>query len=298
MGSIASTTSRAAAVLVDAGGRTREEFEFVGASGRRLFVGVAAPMAANPTAAVVICSPLFTDSIANYRREVALARRLAEHGVAVARFHYRGTGHSDGLATDLDLGGLIEDTKAVAGLIDSRFGRLPCGFVGTRVGAVVAAAAAQGDRRVLLLWEPTPDPTAYLREIFRVRRMRGLVLRRPEQTTAEQLFGQLAAGVDVDALGYRVTAALYRDLVDTSLPDELIDRPGAALLVGFRDEAEPVAEIASLGGDLRAAGWEIEFDTVATEANWWLLGAQASPPPELIERSAKWLVHRLAGGAA
>ena len=72
-----------------------EEVGFLEASGSSLFVCQHRPLGP-VTGAVVICPALFVDQLRNYRAEVSLARRLAASGVLVQRFHYRGTGHSDG----------------------------------------------------------------------------------------------------------------------------------------------------------------------------------------------------------
>lgn len=285
-----------AAVLEDRTSRTREQIEFIGTPAGRLFVSVAAPLDDGPLAAAVICPPLFTDTIANYRREVALARHATEYGLAVARFHYHGAGHSDGADTDIDFHGMVRDVKAVAESLVARFGQLSVGFVGSRLGAFAAAGADVGER-VLLLWEPTLDPLQYLREMFRVRFLRSLALRQPERVTSEHLFNELANGRDIDALGYRLTASLYRDLAGISLRNSLANCSGTALLVGFEEDPVRVAELSSLARQLRSWAWEAEIEVVATEANWWLLGAQTPTPRKLIELSAKWLAHRLVGSA-
>ena len=91
---------------------------------------------------LVICSPILADFGANYQREVNLARHLAADGVAVQRFHPRGTGHSDGDAADLTLQSLIDDaTQAFAHLRDRLPGRT-IAVLGTRFSALVATRVA------------------------------------------------------------------------------------------------------------------------------------------------------------
>ena len=60
--------------------------------------------------AVVVCSPIQSELLKNNRHEVMLARRLASQGVAVARFHYIGTGNSDGEVGDVTIDGMAADT--------------------------------------------------------------------------------------------------------------------------------------------------------------------------------------------
>lgn len=55
----------------------------------------------SPSWAVVVCPPTLAAFPSNYGREVAAARALAARGYAVQRIHYRGTGNSDGDATEV-----------------------------------------------------------------------------------------------------------------------------------------------------------------------------------------------------
>src|SRR5262245_12912212 len=146
--------------------------ERAGYTGRtpNLFVMVHAPRAAPATGTLVVCPPILADLGADYRRQVLLGRALAAKGISVVRFHYRGWGNSEGDSTLTTFDTLVDDAHAAASAAPP--GRLA--FLGTRVGALVAAAAARRHPQArLVLCEPI-DGAAYWREAVRVRLIRAM----------------------------------------------------------------------------------------------------------------------------
>src|SRR3989304_5088377 len=96
-----------------AGGQVHETAGFFGLPGERLFGGTHLPAGAIH-GGLVISSSIGPEQLTSYRNEVVLARRLAAAGVAVQRFHYRGSGHSDGEDVDLTLGTMVGGAAAAA----------------------------------------------------------------------------------------------------------------------------------------------------------------------------------------
>src|SRR4051794_5208246 len=80
---------------VDAERGIVEEAGFFGEGQQRVF-GVTYLPKAGAEAGVVICPAVFSEYDTTYGLEVGLARALASRGIAVHRFAYRGSGHSDG----------------------------------------------------------------------------------------------------------------------------------------------------------------------------------------------------------
>ncbi|MBA2478088.1 MAG: hypothetical protein H0V38_05705, partial [Sporichthyaceae bacterium] len=74
-----------------------EETKFLGLPGQQILAFLHRPTSRAVVGGVVICGSLFEDFQINYRREVLVARRLAQRGFATVRFHYRSVGNSDGL---------------------------------------------------------------------------------------------------------------------------------------------------------------------------------------------------------
>ena len=81
--------------ILGSGPDGHEEIEFFGET-ESLFGCRHMPASTDASAGVVICSPLFTDATVNSHREMRVGRWLARAGIVAQRFHYRGTGESDG----------------------------------------------------------------------------------------------------------------------------------------------------------------------------------------------------------
>ncbi|MGQ0669868.1 MAG: alpha/beta hydrolase, partial [Actinomycetota bacterium] len=134
----------------------RETASFFGSASERLFGVMHTPPAA-PSGGVVVCSPLYAEFARNYRREVLLGRALAERGIAVQRFHYRGSGHSDGQPGAMTFASMLGDAAVAAERLVGETGVRRVAFVATRWAALVAAAAAARYDSPLSLWQPSVD---------------------------------------------------------------------------------------------------------------------------------------------
>lgn len=199
-------------------GRIEDRVGYTGRPPHRLFVVVHAPCA-TPAATLVVCSPILADHAADYRREVLLGRALAALGVAVVRFHYRGWGNSEGDVSLTTFETLVEDANTAAR--DAPAGRLA--FLGTRVGALVAAAAARRHPAAgLVLCEPV-DGAAYWGEALRARRIRGMT--GSGDGTAPSVEMELDRSGWFDLLGYRVDRAFYDSVRSRTLAAELGGNP-------------------------------------------------------------------------
>ncbi|HJW60720.1 MAG TPA: hypothetical protein VJ931_13905, partial [Actinomycetota bacterium] len=97
------------------------------------------PASGHTLAGVVVCSPLFTDADVNAHREMRIGRWLARAGIAVQRFHYRGTGESDGDPARISFGSLVDDARRATAHLRDQCGVERIGFLGSRISALVAA---------------------------------------------------------------------------------------------------------------------------------------------------------------
>src|SRR5207253_10522741 len=119
-------------------------------------------------AGVVICSSICNDFLHNYRREVELARELAANGIAVARFHYRGLGNSDGDEAAVTFDSMVDDAREATAHLRALTGVSKVSFLGSRFGAPIAAALASGEVGApLVLVDPTVEASKFFREAWR-----------------------------------------------------------------------------------------------------------------------------------
>lgn len=276
-------------------GRTgiREELAFFGAPGEQMFGCLHLP--AGPVeAGVVICPSLQAELLANYRREVLLARRLAELGLAVHRFHYRGAGNSDGETGDLTFTSLLSDSLTAAAELDERAGPGRIAFVGIRLGAPIAAAAAQQrDGAPLALWEPVTDMTRYVRDILRSLRARGVKQGVADERSTDDLLDAMRTNGWLDVLGYPLHSALYDSMTGHTLDEELAGSRSPVQLVqmGGQRLRAPYERAAAAW---REGGHDVVTEVVDESEAWWLADDPAgsdgtSGLDRLIDVTAGWL---------
>jgi alpha/beta superfamily hydrolase len=292
----------AVAARVDRDLGVREEATFIGDGPKRMLVSLRLPLEGAATAGVVLCPALHEDFMRTYRKDVLLARTLAPRGVAVLRFDYRGTGNSDGGADDATFDSMREDALASASWLRARAEVETVGFLGTRWGALVAAAAVRDGDSPLALWEPALDGRSYFREAFRANRIHAAKEQRAhesEPSTEEELASH---GV-VDVLGYPLLRTFFEDASTRRLDVELGDRPRPVLLAqtGRGERLRPDYERFAAG--LRDRGLAVETAAIDGDETWWFTGArwqaeERRPGTQrLVERTTDWLARALGAPA-
>jgi alpha/beta superfamily hydrolase len=207
---------------------------------------------------VVISSPVNNDYLKNNRREVLLSRRLAAAGVAVQRYHYAGTGHSDGDATEMTIGTMIEDARHATAHLRERSGAERTVFMGSRMGALAAAGAAAESDSPLAMWEPISEGRKYFRELFRTMMIVGMN-DDGEGQTINDIKARFEADKTLDVAGFSVGWALHEDANDRSLIDIFGNGTAPVFLAQFREKPELKAEYAKL-----VTAWEEQGRTVST----------------------------------
>jgi alpha-beta hydrolase superfamily lysophospholipase len=171
--------------------------------------------AAPPRGAVVLCTPLGLDGTRAHWSYRHLAERLAQAGLAVLRFDWRGTGDSAGddyqpnrVAT------WVEDLHLAIDELKRRSGTATVTLVGLRAGATFAGhvAAEREDVCALVLWMPAQTGAAWVAEMAKLHK---LYLRIVPQTEApepdgEELLGSFASNATIADLAKIDLLALGR----------------------------------------------------------------------------------------
>jgi exosortase A-associated hydrolase 2 len=190
------------------------EIFYFGQSSRRLF-GVLERPARNVRAGLVFCPPCGEEKISTYARLARWSKELAKDGFAVLRFHFFGTGESDGTFADFTLEGALQDTATAVGCLRERTGVKAVGIFGLRFGGFVAAhAAREVGADFLVLWSPITDLRQYFRDLLRMRLTAELVHLQSDRVkvTTKSMVADFEAGQTVDILGYEFSPALYRQM--------------------------------------------------------------------------------------
>lgn len=271
---------------VDATTGTREHAAFETWSARsRCFTVVHRPPGP-ARAIVVVCSPVLIEQMRNYRREVQLARALASHGVATLRFHYRGTGNSDGDSQDLTLQTMVEDAGAAVRRAPSLVGHdAPLCLLGTRISGLVAASVAP--TLPLVLWHPVLRGRSWVREVHRARAVGQL---RQDGHAPDEREGD----DDREVLGFELTPALEASLATADLVELVGARTGPVLVVDAarRDAGRlPGARLSTLGPHVSPV--TVTEDT----AGWWFpaaLSDDGRDADDLEDLTVEWVAATVA----
>jgi alpha/beta superfamily hydrolase len=279
---------------VDISQTFREEVALLDLGGREMFACAHLPNR-SPIGGLVICCPLHAEFQTNYRREVLLARQLAGRGVAVQRFHYRGTGNSGGELEDATFSSMKEDAVSAARHLRASAGIERISFLGTRWGALVAAAASENGNAPLVLWEPVTSSDRYFREVFRAATIRDL----REGTSAHpagELLRKLNAEGTVDVLGYSVHRNLYDSAQQSTLEEELGTTPRDVLLVQLSRTSELRAPYRRLVESLQRNQVPVEVEAIQANEAWWFSNDPSrsrSVTEAVIRSTVSWLIARL-----
>jgi pimeloyl-ACP methyl ester carboxylesterase len=238
----------------------------------------------------------------NYRREVLLGRALAARGIACARFHYRGVGHSEGDPGALDISSMAEDAVAVADHLRTECGVTDLVFIGTRLGAVAAArAAAKAAGEGLVLWDPVLDPPRYFKEVFRSRLL--AELRTGGGGSTKQLLDELLSVGTVEVLGFPIGRSAYESALGSSMVEAVGLTSGPILVVQFNQRDESRSEDAAIGSQLGIAGRDMQVEVFRHKEAWWFAenvarfdhtGHESAP---LVQLTAHWVAGRFAPAA-
>jgi pimeloyl-ACP methyl ester carboxylesterase len=234
----------------------------------------------------VICSPLFVEGERNYRREVLLARRLAELGVACIRFHYRGTGNSDWLER-ISPSSMAEDATT-AGEELAALGIRSFGAVGTRMGAHTAVRLGVAwPGAPLALWEPVIHPSKWVREVRRTSRIAALTDHRGPIPARDN-------DAPIEAVGYLFDAAEFAGAAELEPP-----AGGPLLLVQLSRDTSLTHSFIDTARSWSSRNVEVQPTNFVLDQPWWFLDHGWTAAEEgrqddgLCAMTARWLAERL-----
>jgi pimeloyl-ACP methyl ester carboxylesterase len=231
--------------------------------------------------------------MANYQREVALARALASRGIAAQRFHYRGTGNSQGDPATLSFDTLCEDAREMSKALRHRVPNVPVAFVGTRWGALMAAEVSKRfPFSPLVLWEPTIDASGYFREAGRARRIRDAREGRSDEARSNGVAAEFESRGFMDLLGYSIYRPLYESAQGRTLSSVMDRQPHPLLIIQMARGKSRGGAFESLVGKLAEAGYEAEVEQAELAESWWFHTDAVLRFRPLIQRTCEWLERR------
>ena len=249
-------------------------------------------------AGVVVCLPTALDSAVDDGRTARLGRRLARAGIAVQRYHHRGSPESDGDPRAITLASLVADAHRAGDLLYERTGVDRVGYLGVRLGALVAARVAREHPGVpIALWEPVVDPRDAVEQAAATR----AALRAAAGVVVAEAPGATATAADASDEEAAAAFLPPLDLFDTqlcadlmyggavgSLAVELGDGPGPVLVVQTA-EGPVRTGYRALADECRARRRAVEVVRRPCDGSRDGMVVPAGPVEGLVEATASWL---------
>ncbi len=146
---------------------------YFGAEDRPLFGWVHQPADGRSRGTALLCQPLLREYISAHYTFRMLGEGLAARGITAIRFDYDGTGDSAGTGDDPGRMEAALASISQAADLARRVGDGPLALVGMRMGALLAACAAEscGSVAGLVLWDPCNSGREFVREQSALFRM-------------------------------------------------------------------------------------------------------------------------------
>jgi hypothetical protein len=185
-----------------------------------------------PIARVLLVGPFAAERHSSYIPWVLWARYLAERGIEVLRYDYRGIGESSGAFEEMSFSDWSEDVHLLAKWLKEQSPEVPLVLHGLGVGALLASRAFHGGvGEVLLLWSPPESANQALRSaVVRWINVEQLFKYGDERKPPSAFIQELERGSSVEVEGYQFSGKLWQNSF-------LFDMPPA-----MRDEASAKAE--------------------------------------------------------
>jgi len=257
---------------------------FLGDPGDRVFATMHLP-AALAVGAVLVCPSLFTDTIINYGREVELARILASQGVAVARFHYRGTGQSEGEPLETTFSSMVADAHRVASYLGQVSSCSRIAALGSRWGALVASEFVE-DGVPIAFWEPVLAGNSFFAEALQASGVAHMTSELGGLNPKQQLAAQGVANI----LGFPMGQALFDSGTDITLVETLGSK-SSSVLYGAPERKSGMPK--SHGGaveQLLGNGLTVTARGMQGPPAWWFVADTGSTPLDAAAPTASWFL--------
>ena len=240
------------------------------------------PAAAKPLG-VVLCQPVFHESVNAHRAMRGLAELFARAGAHALRFDFRGTGDSSGESGEGDIDRWTSDIVAATDELMASRGLKNVGLVGLRIGASLAAKAARSRNGVpfLVMWEPILEGASYIEEL-RVLQKRWVEFERGLRPGARKL------ATEHEVLGHPLPSTLAASLASIDLASEPGPMADRVLLI----EEGAGDRTSELERRLAQAGARVERRKVEGGRIWnrETDGEQAQVPRAVLAAIVDWVI--------
>lgn len=187
---------------------------------------------------VVFCHPFGEEKHRSYRAFVNFGRFLASNNISSLRFDVKGAGDSDGLLSESSIESQVEDTLDAIALFQQKTNINRIILIGLRLGASIAAIAAQRDQRVsgLVLLSPISKGANYWRELLRTKQFASISLNQPA-TKSSVLIKKLEATGLIEIEAQMLSLDFVEQLKSINLLEEIQNFSGELLVTGLQRDS-------------------------------------------------------------
>lgn len=283
-----SDASHPAPAAATTGGLRETPFYFP--SGRHSIFGVLhEPARTMGLPSFVFCHPLAEEKLWTHRILVVFARRLAARGHAVLRFDYMGNGDSTGHFSESSLETELADVHAAIHEVRERTGQTQVGLLGLRLGATVAALAAEQASSIgpLVLWAPIVDGARYMQEALRSNLTTQMATFKEVRYDRAALVEMMEQGSTVNVDGYEMAHPLFSSFSAVKLAADPKTHAGPCLVVNIeRMPGKPAPDLDALAA--RYGQGTLGF---AQEEPFWreIAKSYQEHAPALFDVTTQWL---------
>ncbi len=246
------------------------------------------PAEGGALAPVVMCHPFGEEKLWAHRVYVSMARQLATRGRAVLRFDCMGIGDSSGRFDESSLSTMLTDVDAAVRELRQRTRQTSVALIGLRLGATVAALAAErrDDIDRLVLWAPIVDGARYMQDLLRINLTTQMAVYKEIRQDREALVAAMREGHTANIEGYEMALRMYDEVTGVKLADEPKRTSAPCLVVHVdRQPGRPVLELTRL-----AESYGNGTLVFAQEEPFWKEIAKFyGDAPVLAEQTLSWL---------
>jgi hypothetical protein len=211
-----------------------------------------------PTARVLLVGPFAAERHSSYIPWVLWARFLAERGIEVLRYDYRGVGESSGAFEEMSFSDWSEDVHLLAKWLKDQSPAVPLLLHGLGVGALLASRAFHGGvGEALLLWSPPESANQALRSaVVRWINVEQLFKYGDERKPSSAFIEELECGSSVEVEGYQFSGKLWQNSFLFDMPPAMRNEASARAeykkpvrIIKLRRDAAPLVKAGTVADD-------------------------------------------------
>ena len=242
--------------------------------------------------ALIACHGVGLEHAVTSRMMVLAVRQAAEHGYPALVYHSRGHGDSSGDFAELTFESLVEDARSAAEHALQLSGARRVVWLGVRVGALVAAAAAvqHPNSAGLVLWEPPASGADNFHQLLRGLQFSAVARGEKEVPKTNEVLETIERDGRADIHACYFYAKFHHSMRDLKLAKILEQWTGPVFYAQIQARIKLSAGNAGIVAALEQQGCKVTTTRIAEEPGWqFLMWRVPWTSTVLLEDTMRWL---------